>query len=145
MTNRRQFFATCSALAITASLAPVAGLSALLPGRRTVAGQLNFTAFSAQVGTGFKIGREAIELRLIAAELHSPLRSSASVKDSCRAEIFSLQFSGPADRRLTQDTYSFEHATLGCFDMFIVPAPAKDASRTYYHVVFNRVVQPVSA
>jgi hypothetical protein len=143
MTTRRQFFTACSALAVTASLAPIACLSAVLPGRKAVLDQLNFSAFSAQVGTSFNIGREAIELKLVEAKWHSSSRSSVSVKTAARAENFSLLFSGPAERPLTQDTYGFEHDTMGCFEMFIVPAPGGDPGRTYYHAVFNRVVQPV--
>ncbi len=130
MTNRRQFFTACSALALTASLAPAACLSAFLPGRRTVLDQFDFVTFSAQVGTAFKIGRKAS-------------RSLVSTTSGAGAENFSLRFYGPGDRPLTQDTYCFEHDTMGCFEMFIVPAPGGDSSRTYYHAVFNRVVQSV--
>jgi hypothetical protein len=143
MTNRRQFFTACSALALTASLAPAACLSAFLPGRRTVLDQFDFVTFSAQVGTAFKIGRKAIELKLVEAKLHLSSRSLVSTTSGAGAENFSLLFYGPGDRPLTQDTYCFEHDTMGCFEMFIVPAPGGDSSRTYYHAVFNRVVQSV--
>jgi hypothetical protein len=143
MTNRRHFLTGCSALALTASLAPAACLSAFLPGRRAVLDQLNFTTFSAQVGTGFNIGHKAIDLKLVEAKLHSSSRSSVSDTTGGGAENFSLLFSGPGDRPLTQDTYSFEHDTMGCFEIFIVPAPRRDPSRTYYHAVFNRVVPSV--
>jgi hypothetical protein len=143
MTNRRQFLTGCSALALAANLAPAVCLSGFLPGRKAIFDQLNFTTFSAQMGTVFNIRRKAIELKLVDAKLHSSSRSSVCATTGARGEIFSLLFSGPGNRPLTQDTYRFEHNTMGCFEIFIVPVPGRDPSRTYYHAVFNRMVQPV--
>jgi hypothetical protein len=56
-------------------------------------------------------------------------------------ESFSLVFSGPSDRLLTQQTYKFEHDRLGCFDLFIVPI-GRTSAGCEYEAVFNRLLKP---
>ncbi|HWY29603.1 MAG TPA: twin-arginine translocation signal domain-containing protein [Candidatus Acidoferrum sp.] len=138
MTSRRQFLTGCSALTLTASLAPAACLSALLPVRKVTLDQIRFAAFSEQVGTIFSVGQKPVELKLVGARLiptfHPPDRVA---EDACN-EKFSLQFSGSRDLVLNQNTYTFEHPGIGRFDMFIVPVAGMDSSRSYYYAIFNR-------
>ncbi len=54
-------------------------------------------------------------------------------------ESFSLLFRGEANDRLDQGMYRLEHATLGAFDLFIVPV-AQDQTGRYYEAVFNRLL-----
>ncbi len=55
-------------------------------------------------------------------------------------EAFALLFRGDANDRLNQGMYRVEHATLGTFDLFIVPV-AQDQAGRYYEAVFNRLIQ----
>ncbi len=54
-------------------------------------------------------------------------------------ESFALVFRGEINDRLNQGTYRFVHATLGTFDLFIVPV-AQDQTGRYYEAVFNRLL-----
>lgn len=49
---------------------------------------------------------------------------------------FSLEFAGPAELRLPQGTFKLQHATLGAFDLFIVPVAA-DTQQVRYEAVFT--------
>ena len=53
-------------------------------------------------------------------------------------EKFSLLFRGDAIRPLGQNTYAFEHARIGRFEMFIVPIGREDQGQCHYEAVFHR-------
>ncbi len=138
MTSRRQFLTGCSALTLTASLAPAACLSALLPVRKVTLDQIRFADFSAQVDTFFNVAEKPVELKLVEAKSISTFHPPNRIAADAGNEKFSLLFSGPRDPALTQDTYVLEHAGIGRFEMFIVPAASRDSSRSYYLAIFNR-------
>jgi hypothetical protein len=144
MTSRRQFLTGCSALTLTASLAPAACLSAFLPVRKVSLDQISFADFSAQVDTVFRVAQKPLELKLVEAKLmptfHPPNRIAADAGN----EKFSLLFSGAKDTALTQDTYFFEHAGIGRFEIFIVPVASRDSSRSYYQAIFNRAAPNIT-
>ena len=73
-------------------------------------------------------------LKLVEVRQESPTDDSFN-----SGEQFSLFFGGNANRPLRQDTYSFEHARLGCFSMFIVPVGCPDPSACRYEAAFNRL------
>ena len=51
---------------------------------------------------------------------------------------FSLLFEGACEPVLPQQTYEFEHANVGAFDLFIVPlGPDKAGGCMRYEAVFN--------
>jgi hypothetical protein len=138
MTNRRQFLWTCSALTLSASLAPAAGWAGAVRVREVTLDQLSFAAFFTQVGTRFRLaqGAGAANLKLVAAKAlpdHGPA--------DAQNETFSLLFAGPKQPALAQDTHCFEHPELGVFEMFIVPVGPPDSSLVYYEAVFNRPVR----
>ena len=138
MTSRRQFLTGCCALTLTAGIAPAVCLSALRPVRKVTLDQIRFADFSEQVDTFFNVAEKSVELKLLEAKLmptfHPPNRMAVDASN----EKFSLLFSGAKDPALTQDTYIFEHAGIGRFEMFIVPAASRDASQIYYQAIFNR-------
>jgi hypothetical protein len=138
MTSRRQFLTGCSALTLTASLAPAAYFSALLPVGRVTLDQISFADFSAQVDTVFKVYQKPVELKLVEAKLTPTFHPPNGMAVDAGNEKFSLLFSAGKNPALTQDTYVFEHTGIGRFEMFIVPAASRDASRTYYQAIFNR-------
>src|SRR5688572_30757314 len=108
MSTRRKFIINCTALAVSATALPV---SALLTSRRDI--MLRFQTLAAEVNSMFMARNTSgtrHSLRLVeAASTHTP------------GAHFSLLFRGDATQPLNQDTYSFEHARLGHFEMFIVP------------------------
>lgn len=53
-------------------------------------------------------------------------------------EQFSLVFHGPADDRLADGSYRFEHASLGKLDLFVVAVGRGKAERTTYEACFSR-------
>jgi hypothetical protein len=138
MTSRRQFLTGCSALTLTAGIAPAACLSALLPVRKVTLDQIRFADFSVQVGTIFSVGQKPVELKLVEAKLMPTLHPPNRIAVDAGNEKFSLLFSGARVPALTQDTHVFEHDGIGRFEMFIVPAVSRDASRSYYQAIFNR-------
>lgn len=82
---------------------------------------------SSQIETG------SIELELVEAEAGTP---PPPEEDGIRREPFALLFRGPAEPRLPQATYPFEHAALGRLEIFIVPV-AGDESGTDYEAIFG--------
>jgi hypothetical protein len=141
MTDRRQFLWNCSALTLTVSLAPAACLPSLRPVRELTLDQISLAAFSAQVGTGFKLAQNSgatVSLKLVEAKLTPPARSLARGAEDARNVRFSLLFTGPKAPALAQDTYFFEHAGIGRFAMFIAPVGFRDPGRAWYQAVFNR-------
>jgi hypothetical protein len=107
----------------------------------------------ANPGTGRRSGRPPLDLETFSGLLHTRFRASASAgargtdlvltrlteeASAAGGECFSLLFVGPLKRPLDQGTYTFAHAALGSFDMFIVPKPA-DRFGCYYEAVFNRI------
>ena len=138
MTNRRQFLWTCSALTLSASLAPAACWTSQAPAREVALDQLSFTGFSSQVGTVFRLAQGAGPgLKLVEAKA----LSSHSQAADARNEKFSLLFTGPKNQTPSQDTHRFEHPELGVFEIFIVPVGHTDSSRAYYEAVFNRPIR----
>ena len=82
------------------------------------------------VGDGFQMDgadAEAVTLVLIQAQ---PIGSDASSRDGGRTP-FSLEFSGPATPIFPQAIYRFSHATIGEFEMFIVPLGPADGGIRY--------------
>jgi hypothetical protein len=138
MTSRRQFLTGCSALTLTASLAPAACLSVLCPVRKVTLDKIRFADFSALVDTVFNVAQKSLELKLAEAKLTPTFQPQSRIAFDANNEKFSLLFSGAKDPALTQDTYLFEHAGIGRFEMFIVPAASRDTSRSYYEAIFNR-------
>ena len=55
-----------------------------------------------------------------------------------RLKNFSLYFRGSHDNPLRHNTYRFEHAQLGAFDLFIGPAGTSGGLKQY-EAVFNRL------
>ena len=97
-----------------------------------------FGTLAAQVNSRFIVrdpNGDAHSLELIRAETAPGGESVASNEGS---EKFSLLFRGDAIRLLGQNTYAFEHARIGRFEMFIVPIGREHRSQCYYEAVFNR-------
>jgi len=53
-------------------------------------------------------------------------------------EQFSIVLRGSNDSALGQGVFQVEHATMGAFELFIVPISA-DQQGTYYEAIFNRL------
>jgi hypothetical protein len=56
-------------------------------------------------------------------------------------ESFALLFLGAAEQVLPQQIYGLESATLGRFEVFLVPI-GRDAHGTQYQAAFNRLIKP---
>ena len=60
-------------------------------------------------------------------------------KSAPRYETFTLIFRGDPSKIHPQRTYPLEHATIGEFDLFLVPV-GRDQQGTMYEAVFNRTI-----
>ncbi len=140
MFTRREFFLSCSAVAGTAALAPVEVLAARSRLRDVGLHNISAEILAGLVNTDF-VARDSsgisVPLRLAALE-PAEIGASADVSANDPYERFSLFFIGDCAGALPQNTYSFEHAKLGRFDMFIVPVWRAEQSRRFYEAVFNR-------
>jgi hypothetical protein len=118
-----------AAAALTGGLA-VAGFTS----RVRQFGELGYKEFAGVVGKSFQVqfkGRPSLTLRLADAR---PLPRPAGPYRPA-GEGFSLRFEGPPAPVLAQDTYRVENATLGSFDIFLVPIGPQQSAPTYEAVV----------
>ncbi len=137
--TRRQFLVNCSALAVTAAIAPAA-LGRPSRGRAVALEQIGPADFARQLHTAFVVRPErAAPTELVLVEIR-PLaaRSAPPNAEDARNEKFALLFRGSLAFPLASDTYSFEHQRVGRFEIFIVPIGCLDQSQCYYEAIFNR-------
>jgi hypothetical protein len=81
---------------------------------------------------------ETHELELV--EVTPAAATGPAGHGTAQYESFSLIFQGPEGRLLPQKLYSFTHAELGTFELFIVPI-GKEMGRFRYQAVFNRRIR----
>ncbi len=117
---------------ITSQISRRLGLDDL--SRKDFAAQLN-TAFRIHVAPGKSIEVTLTKLRVKAGR---PFEPGQIPPGDAGHERFSLLFSGARSERLEQETYTFDHETLGQFDCFIVPIGTRDPRRIYYEMICNR-------
>ena len=99
---------------------------------------VSFATLAAQVNSRFFLPGANGVLQLLELIEAEPAPGGDSVAEHAGIERFSLIFRGDAVRPLDQNTYSFEHAHLGRFEVFIVPIGCEDRDHCYYEAVFNR-------
>ncbi|HEV7743369.1 MAG TPA: hypothetical protein VGO56_00095 [Pyrinomonadaceae bacterium] len=90
--------------------------------------------FSKHVNTKFRVdldGENSVELELTEVKGYVSKHQEQS-----GMERFSIYFQGPAEPQLPQKLYSFQHAQMGSFEMFIVPI-ARNGEGFRYESVFN--------
>jgi hypothetical protein len=139
MATRRKFIRDCSALAASAALVPMSVLAAPQKWREVALEDVAFEALAAEVNGRFQLrtaNGDTQALEMTEARL-SPESHSRSAGDGGN-EKFSLLFRGGASQPLGQNTYTFEHAGIGRFEMFLVPIGCADGAHCYYEAVFNR-------
>lgn len=100
--------------------------------------QLSFATFAGMVNAKWRVLPAAgdsfeLELAAVTPQRLTPSGHTGGVVN----EQFTLVLLGPADRLLPQRIYSFETASLGQFELFIVPV-GRDASGIRYEAAFNR-------
>ena len=92
-----------------------------------------------------------VDSKVFTAHLHTPFTVQTNGGDSLSLELdavkelpappayeaFALVFRGPAHTRLPQQTYRFEHGSLGSFDIFVTAIDG-DAESISYEAIFNR-------
>ena len=102
--------------------------------RMTTLENLQLNSFSEHLNTKFRVstgGDESLELELVEAK---------DLGSSPRQERFTLLFRGPSAVALEQKMYKIDHASLGSFDLFLVPVGARQGYREY-EAVFNRLIR----
>jgi hypothetical protein len=85
-------------------------------------------SFLPAVGQPFAL-HDGLELELVVAEA-----VGGETPDGLRAP-FRLEFRGPVEPALPQQTHRLEHATLGALDIFLVPV-GRDATGMTYEAIF---------
>jgi hypothetical protein len=145
MQSRRRFLSVSSAISMAALVFPKGLLArAALPSwRQASLEDLSCETFAGQLNTTFWI--HAAPARSIPVKLDEvrrrpdkPLQPGQRPPGDAGNEKFSLFFSGLRRELLPQDTYTFEHETLGRFDLFIVPVGTRNPHKINYEMVFNR-------
>ncbi len=92
-------------------------------------------SFSVDSGSHGKLPLKLVKVSAGSAKIHvAPNRTVSATTGDC----FLLNFVGPHDQALAQNTYPFEHERLGKFALFIVPGAADEAGQQYVAVI-NRV------
>lgn len=93
--------------------------------------ELTHDAFTQNVNTKFHVSADD------SSELDLELAEVSELKLVKTQEQFAVIFRGPLDQFMDQGTRSFDHATLGQFELFIVPVK-QDEQGYYYEAIFNR-------
>ncbi len=92
---------------------------------------LALSDFSNLLGHAFEVATTAGETNLVLIEA-APRRGGPPGG----REPFALLFRGPAERRLNQGTYDFQHPKEGTLAIFIVPVGI-DAEGRLYEAIFS--------
>jgi hypothetical protein len=147
MPSRREFILNCSAFAATAALAPATAL-AVRPRLRDVGLEsVSAELFAAHLNTWF-VARDnqggGMAVQLAAVETPDAGSGELGTAGGDFFERFSLVFAGDVSQPLGQNTYTFEHASIGRFAMFIVPVGRPDPKRCFYEAVFSRPLAEAS-
>jgi len=112
---------------VKAATNPRAAVSALTDSKTIL------DTYSGTVGTTFlahPAGREAVALTLLAVE---------KVRSSSGTTQFSLRFAAPGGESLPEGTHDVEHATLGSFQLFLVPTGSDGNGQTLFRADFNLI------
>lgn len=140
MASRRQFLTTGSKLALAAGLLPSVLLdrSLVWASPATPADQLSPAMFRELERSTFTVhGKDkSANLRLVKV----CNEQVQSIPGTGKLSKFSLLFRGSDQSPLEQETYRFEHAALGKFDVFLVPVDLAGNGRQHYQVVFNQLL-----
>ena len=141
MPTRRQFIRNCSAVAITASVAPVTAFGAPVWFKEVSLQLLGLSAFSAHLNTNFQVQIDSsavVVLQLVDVRSTAPFPGEQANAEDSRYEKFSLLFRGALEQPIEQDSYWFQHQAIGRFAIFIVPVISAETTRRYYEAIFNR-------
>jgi len=101
--------------------------------------------FQQQINTNFRFsvkGKDGASSKWVNAELievEDLMQSPGPLDEEKGIEHFSLQFKGPSNFDLNQDTYTVKHDQLGKFKLFVVPGN-QNQQGLKYEAIFNRLV-----
>ena len=140
MSTRREFLLNCAAFTAAAGFVPTTVFAAPSRLRAVALDSISAAAWMAQLNSFFIAQNETGAFPLQLAAVDSPDAAPGALPTGTGdvQERFSLFFVGDAARPLSQDTYIFEHASLGRFPLFIVPIWRPDGGRSVYEAVFDR-------
>jgi hypothetical protein len=134
MSTRREFLLTCGVLASGTALVPVIALASRPVSLQVPLGEMSALTLAEQIGTWFMVRDVAggeIPLQLTAVEACSSSTNEGH-------EQFSMLFAGSTSQALGQNTYPFQHAAIGSFELFIVPVGLPQSTHCLYEAAFNR-------
>ncbi len=141
--TRRQLLKTGAAVVAVAGTPMLRGIPAraagsAIAGSNTAPSRLTQAAFTAQVGTMFRVRATAagnVDIRLDSVtSLQRPLPPAPAPT----GEGFSLLFRGPVTKAFAQGQYALRHPHLGTFRFLLVPVGPAGKDRAYEAVV-NRL------
>ena len=100
--------------------------------------ELTENEFSKHLNTTFRVKLEVPALgdRQVTLELVKVAGYAKRAEEHRGMERFSLFFQGPADVHLAQHLYTLNHASMGEFEIFLVPV-VRNEEGFQYEAVFN--------
>ena len=133
--SRRTFIKTASVAAIAAATLGKSALSALAQDSTDPLANYTQATFTQYINSVFRLhGSRTVDVVLEKVQDALP----ETVSRTGGRESFLLHFRG-GDVRLPQDTYTVEHAALGSFGLFLVPAGADANGAQSYVATINRL------
>jgi len=136
--SRRQLLRTGAAAVAVASTPILRGLPALAASSNTAPSGLTQAAFTAQVGTMFRVRATAVGTVDIRLDSVTSLPSPLPPAPASTGEGFSLLFRGPVTKAFAQGQYALRHRRLGTVRFLLVPVGPAGTDCTYEAVV-NRL------
>ena len=145
--NRRKFLKTGSIVAIAASLPIKVAANALeKTNKPTNAVATPPPPVSAIPGFSMESFAKHLNSKFIVSDSNAKrtvmklteIKNWKKDSNNTRGECFSLVFSTMNRNELRQNTYAFQHRTLGSFELLVVPA-GKNGNTYHYEALFNRL------
>ena len=146
--NRREFLGACGAAAALGLTGVSMTARAAETGTRKhwMIDELTKELFEKHVGETFTVtleeGSVATPLRLASVK-SAPERMCLGPDGKPFAEMFSLMFEGAKETALAQHIYTFDHAGMGTFAVFLVPVVSPSPEVKRYEEAFSRMLRTI--
>ena len=141
--SRRSFMTVCGAAVAGQVMVPRKVIASIAIERKEwKVAELTLELFKNYVGQTFTVAcapHGVITLTLASVKEHPGSRKTPP-NGGPVLEMFTLVFEGPLEKSIPQNLYSFDHVSMGTFELFMVPVHSKNTAVRRYEIAFNRIV-----